>query len=144
MADSFLDFTIAIPHKKYNCEVTPITKNHSRTAKLTGFKEICFMALKLISVPIKNKPNKRKILLVFLKNKIHESSKIKKEPAITKNINSKIKYGKSRLSFRLLKYQDESKTNGIIHKVLPSFMIVAISNASLPNMEAAPITEAVS
>ena len=39
------------------------------------------MALKLISVPIKNKPNERKILLAFLKNKIHESSKIKKDPA---------------------------------------------------------------
>ena len=102
------------------------------------------MALKLISVPIKNKPNERKILLLFLKNKIHESSKEKKEPAITKNINSKIKYGKSRLSSRRLKYQDASKTNGIIHKVLPSFMMVAISSASLPNIEAAPITEAVS
>ena len=51
------------------------------------------MAFKLISVPIKNKPNERKILLLFLKNKIHESSKEKKEPARIKNINNKIKYG---------------------------------------------------
>ena len=111
---------------------------------MTGLKEICFMALKLISVPIKNKPNERKILLALLKNNTHESSKIKKEPAITNNAKSSMKYGKSRPSCRLLKYQDETKTNGIIHKVLPSFMMVAISSASLPNMEAAPITEAVS
>ena len=139
-----ISMVIPTHHKKYNSEVTPITKDQSKTAKLTGFKEIFFMAFKLISVPIKNKPNERKILLAFLKNKIHESSKIKKEPITTKNINNKIKYGKSKLSSCLLKYQDESKINGIIHKVLPSFMIVAISNASLPNMEEAPITEAVS
>ena len=89
--DSFFGFTIATHQKKYNSEVTPITKDHSRTAKLIGFKEICFMALKLISVPIKNKPNERKMLLAFLKNNIHGSSKIKKEPAITKNTNSKMK-----------------------------------------------------
>ena len=58
--------------------------------------------------------------------------------------NNNIKYGKFEWPSFLLKYQDEKISNGTIHSVLPSFKIVATSIAGWPNIDAVPITDAVS
>ena len=61
--------------------------------------------------------------------------------AIKKKI---IKKGKLDTGFGSLKYHPENITSGISQSVLPSFRVVATFKDSSPEMEAAPITDAVS